>query len=623
MKTKPTSHSILFIQRIAIALVIYSLLRVAFVLLNKSFFPPADVMIFVGGIVFDLSAIANVYLPFILASTIPFSFRSKSGYQLFLKVLFYLSTIISIVVSLSDLIYFRFTLKRSTADLLDFITTGNDMFRLIPQFLKDYYYMVVVAIIFIVIVELLYRKTEKRAITPTTWWKSSIMFIVLIGLAVIASRGGIQLRPITAMEASKYTTIDRLPMVLNTPFTISRSLFKEGLSPVHYFEEDELNSIYTPEHTINNNPVSSPPNIVLLILESFSAEYIGFYNDGKGYTPFLDSLMKESIVFENAFANGKKSIEALPSLLAGIPSLMESPYATSIYNNNSINGIGTLLKTKGYTSSFYHGGINGTMNFDIFSQIAGIDSYYGLNEYPNQVDYDGNWGIFDEPYLQYFADELTKKSTPFFASIFTLSSHHPYTIPSQHQGKFPKGELEIHESIGYVDYALKRFFEKAQQQPWYANTVFILTADHTAQTANPAYKNRTGIFKVPFVIANYSDSAEVISSPVQQTDFIPLALDLSGFSGNAIFFGNNPLTESEHFAVNYINGIYQLITNNYSYLFDGEKAVGLYNLKTDPTQQKNLMDTTRMDQQKLDKKLKAILQQYTNRMVNNNLTLKK
>ncbi len=334
--------------------------------------------------------------------------------------------------------------------------------------------------------------------------------------------------------------------------------------------------------------------------------------------------MSESIVFENAYANGKKSIEALPSLLAGLPSLMDAPYATSVYNNNSLNGIGSLLGEIGYNSSFYHGGANGTMNFDAFTQVAGIEHYFGRNEYPNKnKDFDGNWGIFDEPYLQYFANELNKKTTPFFSAVFTLSSHHPYTIPEKYTDQFPKGKLPIHESIGYTDFALKRFFKSAKTMPWFDNTTFIITADHTAQIANAEYMNRAGFFRIPLIIANSKDSAKLISTTTQQADALPYILNAVNYDGKALLFGNDPMKNDDHFAINYLNGVYQLITDDYSYLSDGELTVGMYDLKSDPYQLKNLMDSNWVVQKKLDIKLKAILQQYTNRMIKNELTIKK
>lgn len=616
------SHSIVFLSRICIALLTFTLLRIAFIVLNADFFPPVNLMVYVGGFVFDLAAISYIYFPFILASILPVDLRSKLWYQLVLKVLFYISTIVSVLVSLIDLIYYRFTFKRSTADIFDFVTVGNDTARLIPQFIKDYYYIGVLSVIFFILIEYLYRKTQQLQLEKLVWWKSILYFVFWLVFFIIASRGGIQLRPISAMEASNFTSIERLPLVLNTPFTISRTLFKNGLTEVNYFEEQDLELIYNPIQSVKvSNP--SKKNVVLLILESFSKEYIGFYNNGKGYTPFMDSLMEQSVVFENAFANGKKSIEALPSLLAGIPNLMESPYATSIYNNNKINGLGTLLKKKGYTSSFYHGGANGTMNFDSFTKIAGFDDYNGRNEYTLKGDYDGNWGIFDEPYLRYTANELSKKNAPFFSAIFTLSSHHPYTIPESHKNLFPKGTLEIHESIGYTDYALKQFFKAATKWEQYDNTVFIITADHTAQISTAEYMNRAGFFRIPLVLVNYTDSLAIISTTVQQSDVFPLILGLANYEDDVLFFGNHPFEDNEHFAVNYINGVYQLIMNDYSYLYDGNETVGLYFLPEDPYQINNLKDSANVNLPLLNSKLKAIIQQYTNRMINNELTIKK
>lgn len=616
-------YSIVFLKRLGIAVLLFSLLRIVFILFNMELFSSPTIMVFIGGLVFDFAAIAYVYLPFIFASILPLPFRTNSRYQKFLKVLFYVSTVITIILSLIDVIYYRFTFKRSTADFFDMITTGDDTLRLIPQFFIDYYYMVILAVCLGLLVAWLYRKTQLTLSANFKWWRATLEFITWLSLAVIASRGGIQLRPISAMEASKFSAIEQMPLVLNTPFTISRTLFKSGISPKSYFEDDEVAAIYNPVKSFTKNG-DDQPNIVLIILESFSKEYIGFYNKGNGFTPFLDSLMAESVVFENAYANGKKSIEALPSLLAGIPSLMDAPYATSTYNNNSINGVGSLLSELGYNSSFYHGGANGTMNFDAFTQVAGIDNYYGRDEYPKEnSDYDGNWGIFDEPYLLYFAKELNKKTAPFFSAVFTLSSHHPYTIPEKYSNRFPKGKLPIHESIGYTDHALKQFFKSAQSMPWFENTTFIITADHTAQIANAAYMNRVGFFRIPLIIVNSRDSASIISSTTQQTDVLPYILNAVNYEGNALLFGNNPLKDDEHFAVNYLNGVYQLITDEYSYLSDGENTVGMYDLKTDPYQLNDIKNSKMDIQIKLDTQLKAILQQYTNRMIKNELSIKK
>lgn len=114
------------------------------------------------------------------------------------------------------------------------------------------------------------------------------------------------------------------------------------------------------------------------------------------------------------------------------------------------------------------------MGFDNFSKAAGIDNYIGQNEYVgNKADFDGSWGIYDEPYLQYIANYLDTVKSPFFAGIFTLSSHHPYKIPNEYSGKFPKGNIPILESIGYADYALQQFFDRISKSDWYKNTLLF------------------------------------------------------------------------------------------------------------------------------------------------------
>ncbi|NBG65517.1 LTA synthase family protein [Acidiluteibacter ferrifornacis] len=618
-------HSLLLIKRIGIALLLFTLLRITFLVFNYAYFSAYDYRVFIGGIRFDIAAIAYTYLPFILGSILPLKLRNKRSYQQVLKALFLFSTVVCVLVSVIDMAYFPFTLKRTTADILDFVTTGDDTLRLIPQFLLDYWYLGIVFVAFLWLINWTYNKTLSNFVPETKFWTQWLLFVLWLGIAVLSSRGGWQLRPITSLQASQYSNVQNVPLVLNTPFTITRTLFKAQITEVNYFDDKELTQRFNPVQYYKAD-TNLRPNIVLIILESFSKEYIGGYHNGKGYTPFLDSLMEHSIVFDNAFANGKKSIEALPSILAGLPSLMDSPYITSGYNNNSIQGIGTLLSELNYSSSFYHGGTNGTMSFDAFAQMSGIEKYYGRKEYDNEADYDGNWGIFDEPYFQYFAKELSEKEEPFFSTIFSLSSHHPYTIPDQHQGKFPKGILEVHESVGYSDHSLKRFFETAQKMPWFENTVFVITADHTAQSIRPKYLNRLGIFSVPLIIYNWKNGPSIghYQPVTQHADISSICLEIANFDGKALNFGNYPLdSTNQHFAVNYLTGVYQLIEEDYSLHFDGEKTIGLYHFPSDTTLVNNLMEIENKQRDKMEKQLKAIIQQYNHRMITNELSLKK
>jgi phosphoglycerol transferase MdoB-like AlkP superfamily enzyme len=401
-----------------------------------------------------------------------------------------------------------------------------------------------------------------------------------------------------------------------------KSFGSKDMQVKKYFEQDVLTSIYSPVKRYTDNQAKNQ-NIVIIILESFSKEYIGSLNNGSGYTPFLDSLINKSLVFSNAYANGKRSMEAMPSIIAGLPALTDETYITSRYASNQINSIATVLKEKGYYTAFFHGGKNGTMGFDKFAEIAGFEKYYGMNEYPNNDDYDGNWGIYDEPYLKYFAHKMSDFDEPFFTSVFTLTSHHPYEVPKKYKGKFPKGTLNIHESIGYTDFALKQFFKEAKELSWFSNTLFILTADHTAQAESAFYKNKLGNYAIPIIFYHPTDSlfkgkSEIIA---QQTDIFPTIIDYLGITKPFICFGNSLLNDSdEQFNINYINGVYQIYNDDHLLQFDGNKSIGLYHISNDSLLQKNMVN--KVDEMRdLEDYLKAIIQTYQQRVVTNNLTI--
>jgi len=416
--------------------------------------------------------------------------------------------------------------------------------------------------------------------------------------------------------------------VLNTPFTIIKTLKMDLLKKKNYFSEAECNEIFNP--VFNEYPATAEKeafnskNVVVLIIESLSSEHIGVFNRNKndypGFTPFLDSLIDHAVTFQG-YANGKQSIEGIPSIVSSLPGLMDWPYINSAYAGNKINSLANLLNEKGYTTAFYHGGTNGTMDFDGFANIAGFQKYYGRSEYNNDKDYDGNWGIFDEPFYNYFAGNLTKTPEPFFATFFSLSSHHPYTIPEKYKGKFRGGNLEIQKAIMYADYSLGKFFEKASKLPWYNETIFIITADHTSESFLDEYKTRVGMYQVPviFFIPGL-DLDTPTGKTAAQVDIMPSVLGLLNYKKTFVAFGNDLFcNDPNSFAVNYTGGSYQIIQQNFALHFDGEKATALYNFKDDPLLQHNLKNIQIEKAEQMEKMLKAYIQQYNNRMIDNKL----
>jgi phosphoglycerol transferase MdoB-like AlkP superfamily enzyme len=169
------------------------------------------------------------------------------------------------------------------------------------------------------------------------------------------------IRPITISNALEKVTKPIEPaIVLNTPFSLIRTISRTRLDKVHYFTDEEVSKIYTPIHHGAEKGDFKAENVVILILESFTKEISGVLNPDiegghyKGYTPFLDSIIQHSYTWEYSYANGLKSIDAIPSIIGGIPSLVH-PFALSRYSLNDMESLAATLKMKGYSTSFFHG----------------------------------------------------------------------------------------------------------------------------------------------------------------------------------------------------------------------------------------------------------------------------
>lgn len=624
------SYLISLAKKVALAFLVFSCCRLLFFLFNyTSFSSSISFDVFFYGLRFDYVAISYLFSPFIVLSTLPFGLNQHAIYRLITKIFFHIGNTLGIILNLIDVGYYSFSLKRSTADLIQFLGIGNDLGNMLPTYIKDYWYLFLILIFLIIVTEFLYRKFDQytpiKSFSIKSFSFQLVAFVIIDSLIIIGVRGGIQLRPIDIVNAANYTTPKNIPIVLNTPFCIIKTVFNDTLSEVFFYNEKKLSSIYNPELLIKSTAKPSKKNVVIIILESFAKEYVGFLNQGKGYTPFLDSLMQNSYVFTNAYSSGNRSIESLPSIFAGIPPLMNTPYTLSNYTANKIDGLPAILKLRGYNTSFYHGGANGTMGFSGFSASAGITNYYGKDEYPTpEKDDDGAWGISDEPYLQYFANELSSKKQPFFSAIFTLSSHHPYNVPKKYSTQFKEGELPIHKTIAYTDYALKQFFITAKKSTWFNNTLFVFTSDHSSEAINPFYSTIIGRNAIPIFI--YDPTGEIKGKNenyFQHTDITPTILNLLGVNTSILSFGNNAFSDSPKHLVGYSGNTYFLAKDEYVFLFDGEHSSGLYHLKQDSLMKNNLLDSTHYQNTKttLEMQLKAIIQQYNNRLINNQTSL--
>lgn len=624
--------------RLLLVMLLFTLCRVGFYFFNTSFFPEMTLSNFLrllwGGLRFDLTAMLYVNMLYILLMILPFDFRFRYGYQEVLKYIFFITNGFALATNVADFIYYKFTLRRTSADVFRQFENEQNIRGLFFQFLIDYWYAVIFWVILILAMVRIYNSIRiwgPQMKSKTMYYTSGFFALPLIAFFIIAGiRGGFRhsTRPITLSNAGEFVSDPRdISIVLNTPFSLIRTVGKTKVQRANYFDEASVESVYSPLHSPVDTSAFQKQNVVVIILESFSREFFGSLNKDKengkyqGYTPFLDSLMQHSKTFFHAFANGRKSIDGLPSVISGIPSL-GVPYFLSPYSGNRINSLPSLLGAEGYHTSFFHGAPNGSMGFNAFMNLAGVMHYYGMSEYNNDDDFDGLWGIWDEPFLQFYAERLNAFPQPFMSSFFSVSSHHPFEIPDQYVGTFQGGPLPIHKCVQYTDHALRKFFKKVSAMPWYHNTLFVITADHTSSNIlYPEYRTGWGFYSIPLIFFKGDNSlAGTTYDIAQQTDIMPSVLGYLHYSKPYLAFGRDIFREDrEPVAFNYKDNTYQFFQDEYLLVFDGTRSIGLYDFKKDRLMHENLIERIPQKAAEMEDRIKAVIQQYNNRMIDDRL----
>jgi len=617
---RPKTRVGLVLSRFGLLLLFYVLLRAIFFIANSQYFhqeePHEIVHAFLVGLRFDVSAMCLVNSAFIFFSLLPGPFWELGWYQRALKWLFFFSNTPFLLLNLVDAEYFKFIGQRSTSTLLDM---KADIGAQAYQLTYHYWYLAIAGVL---LIALFYYLTPGGVTAPgpkptrSTWIRQSVVMLLAIGLVVVGTRGGLQGKILSTVDADVFDGLNLSHLALNTTFTLIRSrpgCDSRALSQFHFLSEGELSQQHPAPKQAFRAGTERLDNVVIIIVESLSAQYTGMGNPKRGYTPFLDELGQKGILFKNHFANARRSIDASPSILAGLPHLVDETFYCA--QQKRLVGIGSLLKERGYTTSFFHGGKNGTMYFDVFSKRMGFDRYYGLNEYPNPEDSDGIWGIYDEPFLQFVDRELTTYKEPFASVVFTLSSHNPYKIPAQYQGVFPKGELPILESVGYVDYALKRFFETAEKMPWYPHTLFIITGDHTA-APRTVYRRLIEAYRVPLIMFHPGGLPNIDRDKVvQHVDIGPSVLNFLGMDTTKLLDFGHSVFDAAYpgVAFSQLNGDYWIAEKNRVVEYRPRGTSRLFDLSTlEPVADADA-------QRRLEKKLQGYMQRFNRELADDRL----
>jgi phosphoglycerol transferase MdoB-like AlkP superfamily enzyme len=658
------------VWNLGLAYVVYMLARVVFLVKNYSYFEQGLTWghlmeMFGGGLVFDTAAILVTNIPYIvLALLLPWKKPTKWVYMIINSV--------ALAMNLADSVYFKYTMRRTTTTVFSEFQNEGNLGGIIGTEVLQQWYLVVVFGVVVYGVWKLYKgvkgvrregvkgegerregvrregvRREGVRREGVKWYAAQVVVLAAMAPFVVAGiRGGFTtaVRPITISNANQYVNRPvEAALVLNTPFAIYRTIGKNVfVVPEYYKSPQELEAIYSPIHNsqciMHNAQLGK--NVVILIVESFGREYIGALNETleggkyKGYTPCVDELVRKSVTFKYSYCNGRKSIDGMPSILSSIPMFVE-PFILTPASMNEVSGIASLLAGEGYQTAFFHGAQRGSMGFQAFARATGFQEYYGREDYNadkrfgGDDDFDGMWAIWDEPFLQYYATKMSEMKEPFMTAVFTASSHHPYAIPEKYQQQYPEEGLIIHKCIRYTDMAIGKFFEKVSQEPWFKNTIFVLTSDHTNLSDHAYYQTDLGGFCSPIIIyepGNEERQPEIQDKIAQQIDILPTLMGMLNYPKPYFGFGIDVLnTEKEDtWAVNYLNGIYQYVKHGYVLQFDGERTKAMYELG-DSLMERNVikeLENYKIKELKeeMEQEVKAIVQQYMERMTEDRLT---
>lgn len=545
----------------AIALAIWLLLRVVLWLdvgVSQMSFSQA-LKAFGVGFWFDLNALCYLVVPFLLGSLLlPNSWRTKPWVAKARWILAFMMTFGLIFGVASEYIFWQEFTTRFNFIAVDYLIYTKEVIGNIRESYPVPLIVLGVAFIaFVILLSLSRLITFNKSLKPV---KQKIkLLIAIVALPVVS----FQLANVDQMEFSKnayanelsgnglfsfaaaarrneldydkfYKTIPA-PLALSTLQSVGSNRQKTSATlPAKNYSKAALGSF-----------TRSPKNIVLISVESLSAEYLGTYGNKQNITPYLDKLAGESLVFDQFFATGTRTVRGLDALSIATPPI---PGQAIVHRPNSdhLAGIGELLRQQNYDTFFIYGG------YGVFDSM---NAYFASNDYKviDRTDFDAKtiqseniWGVDDESLFNNsiaIFDENVKSNKPFFAHIMTTSNHRPYTFP---EGKIdlPQGSRE--GAVKYTDYAIGKFIENSKDKPWFKDTLFVIVADHCASVAGKS-KLPVDKYHIPlFLYAPDMLPASHYNRVASQIDIVPTLLDVLGKKGAEHFYGQSLFTAQAH-----------------------------------------------------------------------------
>jgi phosphoglycerol transferase MdoB-like AlkP superfamily enzyme len=541
-----------------VAMVLYSLVRGLLYLSYPAEFESLDgttvMQAFINGLRFDSSIVARTLLFPLLLLWLPLRFFEQSWWVTFWGWVLFLLTVTSVLLLIGDVVYYANVQRHLSYELM---LLQNDWKFLLAFGLQSQLGPLSLFAIFALTLAWLWRRILILPSRPST--KSPVKFVGLLLLLVVIGRGGPNGKMIEIIDAYDQGSTAYGNLSLNGVFT--SSAFALNMEDVnhHFMPQQEALELVRNGRVPHDaefpllrkyEGVANGLNVVFVLLESWNFDYVdSFAGSNHGLTPYFDALAKDGLKFTRFYAAGQRSIEGIQATLTGIPVLKGMPRIDTGIGVSNFSRLGSLVKDKGYSTLFMQSSDRDSYKVQGIAAAAGFDQFYGREDMPLLLDYpDPEGAIFgwDHETLQFMKQKIDTLPQPFLSYVFTGTTHKPYAnLPEQFMKlpNEPDGKNGYFNVLGYADWSIGQFMKEARKSPWFDNTIFIFTADHTNFLQHgDLYKS----FNIPMLIYSPKHIAAGESKSVgSQLDVLPTMVDLLGIDGEFTALGESLMRKED------------------------------------------------------------------------------
>ena len=589
-----TKQLFFFSKVLTSVIICFAIMRGILLMANWNYFSSLStsqiLLSFAHGIRFDLAImVALLSLPLLL-TFIPFLQKTMSW-------LIFIIIVIACLGLLMDVAFFQEVHRHVGSELLLLQDIIPFLFAASASHLSE----LLALLFFIVLFGMAWKKwvVPDEGFLTTRLWKKISLFPIVIILMIIVIRGGLVTgRPLTVIDAYITDSSELANLTLNGIYTgIRVSLSSRNVNNYNYSHfssdaiQDELSipEAYPFEQSYPSHNNVAMPNIIVLTIESLNYDYIdALSNKSYGVTPYLDSLTKKSMVFENFFAAGQRSVIGLQATWTGIPALLGFPVMHTGLSTNKITQIAKVARNNNYATFFAQTSKRSSFKVDSLAKSIGFDKYWGLEDIgellldypagpPPNFGYDYETLMLLKKHLKRSKKENPNK--PILAGFFSGTMHAPYTKLPKKFEKYPhqvNGLNGMLNSIAYTDWSIQQFIEGLLKDPEFKNTIFLITADHTSNNFSK-HVSYQDLFHIPMII--YAPSHDDIKIEHNKTirsqlDIMPTIMDLIGSKQAFSALGSSLFKPSKHPVFNNIGYLVGTINNKGYLKTDLSKVAG-------------------------------------------------